>query len=119
MMLRLAIGIILLTSSAHAAALTSVAVADPLVVGEAQDARAGSPAAPAIWANSAALRPCAPELLATWTPGGAQSNVPSGPTMFIWTVTVCAESDWLRTVFLTRIVEVSDETSGVVTNVPQ
>jgi hypothetical protein len=54
MMLRLAIGIMLLTSSAHAAALTSVAVADPLAVGEAQDARAGSPAAPAIWANSAA-----------------------------------------------------------------
>ena len=54
MMLRLAIGIMLLTSSAHAAALTSVAVSDPLDVGEAQDARAGSPAAPAIWANSAA-----------------------------------------------------------------
>jgi hypothetical protein len=54
MMLRLAIGIMLLTSSAQAAAaLTSVAVADPLDVGEAQDARAGSPAAPAIWANSA------------------------------------------------------------------
>jgi hypothetical protein len=52
-MLRLAIGIMLLTSSAHAAALTSLAVADPLDAGETEDARAGSPAAPAIWANSA------------------------------------------------------------------
>jgi hypothetical protein len=54
MILRLAIGIMLLTSSAHAAALTSVAVADPLDVGEAEDARAGSPAASALWAHSAA-----------------------------------------------------------------
>ena len=53
MMLRLAIGIMLLTSSAHAAALTSLAVADTLDVSEAQDARAGSPAASAIWARSA------------------------------------------------------------------
>jgi hypothetical protein len=53
MMLRLAIGIMLLTSSAHAAALTSLAVADPLDVSEAQDARAGSPAASAIWTRSA------------------------------------------------------------------
>jgi hypothetical protein len=54
MMLRLAIGILLLTSSAHAAALTSLAVADPLDASEAGDARAGSPAAPAIWAHPAA-----------------------------------------------------------------
>jgi hypothetical protein len=55
MMLRLAIGIMLLTSSAHGAALTSLAVADPLDVSEAQqDAVAASPAASAIWPHSAA-----------------------------------------------------------------
>jgi hypothetical protein len=55
MMLRLAIGIMLLTSSAHAAAVTSRAVADPLDVSGAQDARAASPAASAIGAHPAAL----------------------------------------------------------------
>ena len=55
MMLKLAIGILLLTSSAHAAAMTSLAVADPLDVSEAQDARATSPAASAIGAHPAAL----------------------------------------------------------------
>jgi general secretion pathway protein N len=45
----------LLTSSAHAAAVTSLAVADPLDVGGAQDARAASPAASAIGARPAAL----------------------------------------------------------------
>ena len=54
MILRLAIGIMFLTSSGYAAALTSLAVADPLDVSEAEDARAGSPAAPAIWAHPAA-----------------------------------------------------------------
>ena len=54
MMLRLAIGIMLLTSSAHAAAVTSLAVADPLDVSGAQDARAATPAASAIGAHSAA-----------------------------------------------------------------
>jgi hypothetical protein len=55
MMIRLAIGILLLSSSAHAAALTSLAVADPLDVSEAQqDAGAASPAASAIWPHSAA-----------------------------------------------------------------
>jgi general secretion pathway protein N len=71
MMLRLAIGIMLLTSSAHAAALTSVAVADPRDVDEAQDARAGSPAAPAIWANSAA-----PEQVQVVTAPAAPAPVP-------------------------------------------
>jgi hypothetical protein len=55
MMLRLAIGIMLLTSSAHAAALTSLAVADPLDGDGTEDARAVSPAASAIWAKPAAL----------------------------------------------------------------
>jgi hypothetical protein len=55
MMRKLAIGILLLLASVHdAAAATAIAAADPLDVGEAQDARAGSPAASAIWANSAA-----------------------------------------------------------------
>ena len=54
MMLRLAIGIMLLTSSAHAAAVTSLAVADPPDVSGAQDARAATPAASAIGAHSAA-----------------------------------------------------------------
>jgi hypothetical protein len=74
MMLRLAIGIMLLTSSAHAAALTSVSVSDPLDVGEAQDARAGSPAAPAIWANSAA-----PEQVQVVTAPAAPAPAPERP----------------------------------------
>jgi general secretion pathway protein N len=45
----------LLTSSAHAAAVTSLAVADPLDVSGAQEARAASPAASAIGAHPAAL----------------------------------------------------------------
>jgi hypothetical protein len=55
MMLRLAIGIMVLVASAHcASALTSVAATDPLADGVAEDARAGSPAAPAIWTKPAA-----------------------------------------------------------------
>ena len=54
-MLRWAIGFMLLVASAHsAAALTSVAATDPLNVDAAEDARAGSSAASAIWAQPAA-----------------------------------------------------------------
>lgn len=53
-MVRLAIGILLLVASVHGgAALTSVAATDPLDAGAAEDARAGSPAASAIWAQPA------------------------------------------------------------------
>ena len=55
MMLKRAIGFMLLVASAHsAAALTSVAATDPLNVDAAEDARAGSSAASAIWAQPAA-----------------------------------------------------------------
>jgi hypothetical protein len=55
MMLRWAIGFMLLVASAHsAAALTSVAATDPLNVDAAEDGRAGSSAASAIWAQPAA-----------------------------------------------------------------
>jgi hypothetical protein len=54
-MLKRAIGIMLLVASAHgAAALTSVAATDPLNADAAEDARAGSPSASAIWAKPAA-----------------------------------------------------------------
>jgi general secretion pathway protein N len=55
MMLRWAIGFMLLVASAHsAAALTSVAATDPLNVDAAEDGRAGFSAASAIWAQPAA-----------------------------------------------------------------
>jgi hypothetical protein len=70
MMIRLAIGMMLLSSSAHAATLTSLAVADPLDVSEPQDARAGSPAASAIWAHPA------PEQVQVVTAPAAPAPVP-------------------------------------------
>jgi hypothetical protein len=71
MMLRLVIGMMLLASSAHAAALTSLAVADALDVSDAEDTRAGSPAASAIWAH-----PAAPAQVQVVTAPAAPTPVP-------------------------------------------
>jgi hypothetical protein len=55
MMFKRVIGFMFLVASAHsAAALTSIAATDPLNADVADDTRAGSPAAPAIWAQPAA-----------------------------------------------------------------
>ena len=55
MMLKRVIGFMFLVASAHsAAALTSIAATDPLNADGSDDTRAGSPAAPAIWAQPAA-----------------------------------------------------------------
>jgi hypothetical protein len=55
MMLKRVMGFMFLLASAHsAAALTAVAARDPLNADAAEDARAGSPAASAIWAQPAA-----------------------------------------------------------------
>ena len=54
MMRKRLIGIVLLVASVHgAAALTSVAATDPLDSGGGEDARAGSPAASAVWTQPA------------------------------------------------------------------
>jgi hypothetical protein len=61
MMLKRVIGFMFLVASAHsAAALTSIAATDPLNADVADDMRAGSPAAPAIWAQPAAQATAAP-----------------------------------------------------------
>jgi hypothetical protein len=87
MMLRLAIGIMLLTSSAHAAAVTSVAVADPLDVSEAQDARAASPAASAIGA-----RPAAPDQVQAVTAQAAPAPARALSANPLWAVPLTALS---------------------------
>jgi hypothetical protein len=55
---KLSIGMVLLVASVHgAAALSAVAAADPLDTAGAEDARAGSPAASAIWEQPSARAP--------------------------------------------------------------
>ena len=72
MMLRRAIGIMLLAASAHGAtALTTVASTDPPNADAAEDARAGSPAASAIWAQ-----PAAPAQVQVVTAPAAPAPVP-------------------------------------------
>ncbi len=90
MMAKLAIGILLLVASAHgAAALTSVAATDPLGADVSGDARAGSPAASAIWTQPAA-RPQVQVVTAPAEPAPASERALSANPL--WSIPLSALS---------------------------